>query len=192
MGFETCTATEPAPQTYIVWKLPPLLGDVARGTKNLACAPRDARERRGKPLASTRHGPARRIIHPVRAILLASSLPLFLGSLLSDWAYSSTYQIQWLNFAAWLIAGALVFVGAALLWATIDFLRADVGRDRAGTMSILVLLMTFVLALINELVHAKDGWATMPAGLILSVLVFVLALFATWLGFFNLRAGATR
>ena len=79
-----------------------------------------------------------------------------------------------------------------MLWAAIDFFRADVARDRAGALSFLVLLTTFVLALINALVHAKDGWATMPAGLILSVLVFVLALFATWLGFSTLRAGATR
>ena len=143
-------------------------------------------------MVSTRHGPARRFIHPVQAVLLASSLPLFLGALLSDWAYSSTYLVQWLNFASWLIAGALVFAGAALLWAAIDFFRADVARDRAGALSILVLLTTFVLAFINALVHAKDGWATMPAGLILSVLVFVLALFATWLGFSTLRAGATR
>jgi len=143
-------------------------------------------------LASARHGSARRIIHPVHAVLLASSLPLFLGALLSDWAYSSTYLVQWLNFASWLIAGALIFVGAALLWAAIDFFRADLARDRATVLSILVLLTTFVLAFINALVHAKDGWATMPAGLILSVLVFVLALFATWLGFSTLRAGATR
>ena len=89
-------------------------------------------------MASTRHRPARRIIHPVHAVLLASSLPLFLGALLSDWAYSSTYQTQWLNFASWLIAGGLIFVGAALLWAAIDFFRADLARDRAGALSLLV------------------------------------------------------
>ena len=59
-----------------------------------------------------------KLLHPVHAILLASTLPLFLGALLSDWAYSSSYQIQWLNFASWLIAGALVLCGLALnmLW----------------------------------------------------------------------------
>ena len=49
-------------------------------------------------------------------MLLAFPLPLFIGALLSDWAYSATYQIQWINFASWLIAGALVFTGLALLW----------------------------------------------------------------------------
>ncbi len=41
--------------------------------------------------SSTRASP----IHPVHAVLLASSLPLFVGTLLSDWAYSVTYEVQW-------------------------------------------------------------------------------------------------
>ncbi len=148
--------------------------------------------KRGEALAHAFSGPDRRVIHPVHAVLLASTLPLLLGALLSDWAYSRSYQVQWTNFASWLNAGALVFAGAALLWAVLDFFRADVARGRVGALYLLVLLTTFVLGLINALVHAKDGWATMPAGLILSVLVFVLALVATWLGFSTLRARATR
>lgn len=130
-----------------------------------------------------------RVIHPLHAVLLSSSLPLFLGALLSDWAYSSTYEVQWLNFAAWLIPGALVFAGLALLWGVIDFLRADVARDRRSVITLIVLLATFALGFINALVHAKDAYATMPAGLILSVVVFVLALASVWLGFSTLRRG---
>ena len=134
----------------------------------------------------------RRVIHPLHAVLLASSLPLFLGALLADWAYSSTYEVQWINFAAWLNAGALVFAGAALLWAVIDFFRSDVGRDRTSALYLLVLLTTFIVGFIAALVHGKDAWATMPAGLVLSVIVFLLALVATWLGFSTLRAGGVR
>lgn len=132
---------------------------------------------------------ARASINPVHAVLLASCLPLFLGALLSDWAYSSTYEVQWINFAAWLIAGALVLAGFALLWAVIDFFRSDVGRDRRSALYLLVLLTTFILGLINALVHGKDAWATMPAGLILSVFVFLLAAVSVWLGFSTLRRG---
>jgi uncharacterized membrane protein len=135
-------------------------------------------------VTSARHA----AIHPVHAILLASMLPLFLGALLSDWSYAATSQIQWINFAAWLIAGALVFAGFALLWAAIDFFRADVARDRSRALYLLALAAVFMLGLINALVHGKDGWATMPGGLILSVAVFLLALAAVWLGFSTLRA----
>lgn len=132
---------------------------------------------------------SRHVVHPLHAAVLASAVPLFLGAMLSDWAYSSTYEIQWSNFASWLIVGALVLTGFALVWAVIEFLRADVRRDRRGALFILVLGTAWVLGFINALVHAKDGWATMPAGLILSVLVFLLALAAAWIGFATLRAG---
>ncbi|TFI57049.1 hypothetical protein E2493_16980 [Sphingomonas parva] len=136
--------------------------------------------------------PARRVIHPVHAVLLASSLPLFLGALLSDWAYSASYEVQWINFAAWLNAGAMVFAGLALVWAIIDFLRADFARDRRSALSVLVLLATVVLGFITALVHSKDAWATMPEGLILSLLVALLAFASVWLGFSPLRAGGVR
>jgi uncharacterized membrane protein len=139
-------------------------------------------------VTSVRHA----AIHPVHAVLLASTLPLFLGALLSDWSYAATSQIQWINFAAWLIAGALVFAGFALLWAVIDFFRADVVRDRERALYLLALAAVFVLGLINALVHAKDAWATMPAGLILSIAVFLLAAAANWLGFSTLRAEQIR
>lgn len=74
-----------------------------------------------------------RAIQPFHAVLLAATIPLFLGGLLSDIAYTSTYQIQWSNFASWLIAGGVAFTGFALLWAFIDLIRAD--RRRGGLSS---------------------------------------------------------
>lgn len=130
-------------------------------------------------------------LHPVHAVLLAAALPLFLGALLSDVAYASSYQVQWINFASWLIAGALVLSGFALFWALIALLRAD-RRGRHALSYIVLLLATWLLGLLNALVHARDAWATMPAGLILSAIIAVLALVATWIGFSSLRAGETK
>ena len=140
-------------------------------------------------LATVRTG---RIIHPVHAVLLASSLPLFLGAFLSDWAYYSTFETQWINFAAWLNAGALVLLGATLLWAAIDFLRRDVARDRTSALYLMAVIVTFTLGFIAALVHSKDAGATMPAGLILSLVVLVLAIISVWIGFSTLRTGAAR
>ena len=50
-------------------------------------------------------------------------MPLFLGALLSDIAYSKTYQIQWNNFSSWLIAGGKLFCGLALLFALVNLIR---------------------------------------------------------------------
>jgi len=126
----------------------------------------------------------------LHAILLAGSVPLFLGALLNDIAYSNTYQIQWSNFASWLIAGGLLLCGLALLFALVNLVRA---RPKTGQplTYFLLLLATFVLGLINAFQHAKDAWAVMPGGLILSVIVFILICAATWVGF-NPRMGGVK
>lgn len=130
-------------------------------------------------------------VHPVHAFLLAGAVPLFLGAMLSDIAYSKTYEIQWNNFASWLIAGGLVPLGFALLWAVIDLVRAE-RRGGRPLVYLLVLLVTWILGFINALIHAKDAWASMPVGLNLSIIVVVLAFAATWLGFSGLRKGGAR
>jgi uncharacterized membrane protein len=129
-----------------------------------------------------------RPLHPVHAILLAGTVPLFLGVLLSDIAYAASYELQWKNFASWLIVGGLVFGGFALLWALIGVFHGD-QRRRWLTIYFLTLLAVWILGFINALVHAKDAWASMPEGLILSAIVAALAMVATGLGFSTLRAG---
>ncbi|OYW92578.1 MAG: hypothetical protein B7Z23_06190, partial [Pseudomonadales bacterium 32-61-5] len=108
-----------------------------------------------------------------------------------DIAYYSSYQIQWSNFASWLIAGGLVFCGLALLFALVNLIRAN---RKAGRPLIyfLLLLATWVLGFINALEHAKDAWATMPLGLGLSVIVTLLACVASWVGLTKLRSGGAK
>jgi uncharacterized membrane protein len=127
---------------------------------------------------------------PLHTTLLAGTVPLFLGGLLSDYAYYTSYQIQWSNFASWLIAGGEVFCGLALLFALINLLRA---RPKSGSPLVyfVLLLATFVLGLINAFQHAKDAWAVMPSGLMLSVIVTLLAFAAAWIGL-KPRAGGPK
>ncbi|QYF95929.1 hypothetical protein KY495_05410 [Massilia sp. PAMC28688] len=127
----------------------------------------------------------------MHALLLGGAFPLFLGGLLSDLAYSSSYHIQWSNFASWLIVGGLVFSGLALLWAAIELVRAD----RRGTtffVFTLLLLATWLVGFFNSLTHAKDAWAAMPMGLVLSVIAVLLACAATWVGFAKFGVGGAR
>lgn len=116
---------------------------------------------------------------PLHAILLAGTVPLFLGALLSDVAYYQSYQIQWSNFASWLIAGGLVLGGFALLFALIALIRSRRKNGRE-LVHFLLLLATWVLGLVNAFIHAKDAWAAMPSGLYLSIVVTVLACVTAW------------
>jgi uncharacterized membrane protein len=127
-------------------------------------------------------------LHSVHAILLAGTIPLFLGVLLSDLAYSSTYEIQWKNFASWLLVGGLVFGGFTLLWAAIDVFRAAT-RTTLQFIYISLLVVLWVLGFIDVLVHAGDAFASMSAAVNLSAIIVVLAIAATWLGFARAQRG---
>lgn len=131
------------------------------------------------------------IIHPIHAVLLAGTIPLFLGALLSDWAYASSYHIQWNNFASWLIVGGLFFSGIALLFAIVDLCRASRRAPGIG-LYVLLLLATWVVGFINALWHARDAWASMPTGLVLSIICALLACVATWMGFRARRIGVMK
>jgi uncharacterized membrane protein len=127
---------------------------------------------------------------PGYAILFTTAVPLLLGTLLSDWAYSRTEVVQWTNFASWLNAGALVIIALALAWTLFGLVRAGLSHRRTRAMYAILAAAVFVLGFINALVHAKDAFAAMPAGLILSLIVFLLALAAVWAGLSSSNKGA--
>ena len=126
-------------------------------------------------------------LHPLHAILLSFPLPLFLGALLSDLAYSASFHVQWINFSSWLIAGGLLIGAFALIWALVEMVRGGTPRAARAVAYFVTLLVMWMLGFINALVHAKDAWATMPASLYLSIIVTFLALAATWIGHSGLR-----
>ncbi|NLD70609.1 MAG: hypothetical protein GX644_17580 [Limnobacter sp.] len=131
--------------------------------------------------------PYPKTLHPIHATLLAGTVPLFLGALLSDLAYRSSYEVQWANFASWLIAGGLVFAGLALLAALAGLFRSRGGERRP--IYFLLLLAIWILGFVNALVHARDAWAAMPTGLVLSAIVAALSIVATGVGL-SRRVGA--
>jgi uncharacterized membrane protein len=131
-------------------------------------------------------------IHPLHAIFLAFPFPMYLTAWFSDLAYMRSFQIQWLNFSQWVIVGALLLGGCALLWALIDLIRArpiDKGRH---TTYFVLLLVTFIVGFINELIHAKDAFATMPEGMYLSFILSVLAFAASWIGYSGFRTAEVK
>lgn len=130
-------------------------------------------------------------LHPLHAFFLAGMVPLFIGVLLNDYAYWSSYELQWKNFASWMLIGALVFNGLAWLGSIFSLVRAD-KRMGKPVIYFLLLLATFVLGILNSFIHAKDVWASMPTGLILSVITVILACIATWLGLASWRVGGVR
>ena len=122
-------------------------------------------------------------LHPLHAIFLAFPLPLFLGALLSDYAYTSSYQVQWVNFAQWLLAGGLLIGALAVIWAVVGVVRSEPAGKGRHVAYLVVLLAMWILGLVDSFIHAKDAFASMPAGLYVSAIVTLLALIAAWIGY---------
>jgi uncharacterized membrane protein len=161
-------------------------GNLNENTDNLPA------QQRGDVVVTAYAGEYRRPLHPLHAILLAFPFPLFLGALIADWAYTSSFHVQWLNFAAWLNAGGLLVGAFALLWAWIAVFRSSPRWSGRPFAYAIVLLLMWILGFINALTHGKDAWATMPEGLYLSIIATVLALVATWIGYSGIADSALR
>jgi len=123
----------------------------------------------------------RKPLHGLHVVLLAGTIPLFLTALLADIAYCVSYEMQWKNFSSWLLVGGLLFCGLTLLWALIERIRFG-WREPRGIVMFCLLLAAWILGFINELMHARDAWGSMPGAVVLSAIVAVLVVAATWAG----------
>ena len=123
--------------------------------------------------------------HPVHAILLGFPIALFTSALVTDIAYLRTAELQWTNFSAWLISGALLFGGLVLAWALISLLLGWRGVERRRRLVYVgVLAVMWVLGLVNAFKHSQDGWSSVETfGLVLSILCTILALAAGLIAF---------
>jgi uncharacterized membrane protein len=123
--------------------------------------------------------------HPAHAILLGFPIALFSGAVLTDMAYLRTAELQWTNFSAWLIVGALVTGGLVTAWALVSLVFGLRGADRTHRLVYFGLLAVMcLLGLINAFNHSQDGWSSVGVlGLLLSIVCALLALAAGVIAF---------
>ena len=121
---------------------------------------------------------------PIHAMLVPFPIVCFVGALLSDIAYAKTANIQYSNFSAWLLAFGTLFAGLAAIFGLIDFFFGSRGdRPTIGWIHMIGNLLIFVIALVNNFVHARDGWTSVvPTGLTLSVITVLLMIVTGHLG----------
>ena len=122
------------------------------------------------------------VVRPLHGILLAFPIALFTFALFMDIAYLKTAEIQWSNFSAWLITGALVFGGIAGVFSIFDYVTGlRRGRSRRTLIHLVALALAWVLGLVNAFKHSQDAWSSVGAfGVTLSVLCTILVLVAGW------------
>ncbi|WP_320196008.1 DUF2231 domain-containing protein [Agrobacterium rosae] len=117
--------------------------------------------------------------YPFQLLFVPFPFVCFSLTLGTDIAFWQTGNLMWQNFSAWLLFAGLVIGGVGLLAGLIDLLRARTRPMRPSFFAILLFVVMLLLAFVNSLVHAGDGWtAVVPYGLLLSAITFVVALMA--------------
>lgn len=128
-------------------------------------------------MSDASHGEAS--AYPFQLLFVPFPFVCFSLTLATDIAYWRTANLMWSNFSAWLLFAGLVAGGLAILAGLIDLLRRRTRPMRPSFVSIILFIVMLILAFINSLVHAGDGWtAVVPYGLLLSSITFVVSLMA--------------
>ncbi|SEV92985.1 Uncharacterized membrane protein [Luteibacter sp. 329MFSha] len=111
------------------------------------------------------------VANAVYGVLNPIPFGFFVGALIFDATYAATGTILWARGAAWLVSLGLVFavvprlVNLTQVWITSR--RISTPADR---LDFWLNLAAIVVAVFNALVHTRDAYAIVPAGVWLSVL----------------------
>ena len=139
-------------------------------------------------MAVTVEGLHQSSLHPLHAIILAGTVPLFLGVLLSDSLTSKLRSaVEEFRFLADHRGSRVRRLRAAVVAYRIVPHGSSSTAGRPFTL--FFCSQPGMLGFINALIHAKDAWASMPEGLVLSAIVAALAIAATAIGFSPARGG---
>ena len=119
---------------------------------------------------------------PIHAMIVPFPIVCFTGAMITDIVYSRTADIQWANFSAWLLAFGMLMGSLAALFGMIDFFRSG-PKPAIGWAHLVGNLAILSIALLNNFVHARDGWTSVvPTGLILSVVTVLMMIVTGFLG----------
>jgi uncharacterized membrane protein len=111
-----------------------------------------------------------RLGYPLQRIFVPFPFVSFTLALATDIAYWQTVNLMWQNFSSWLLFAGLLFGALAILAAIIDLIRPSTRSLHSSVPAVFGFVTVLVLAFINSLVHAGDGWtAVVPVGLGLSL-----------------------
>jgi uncharacterized membrane protein len=121
---------------------------------------------------------------PLYSLLVQFLVVCFVGTLATDLVYWRTQSLLWETFSIWLLAVGCLFAALSGIVGLIGFL----GDRRLRLWKLawphaLTSLLAAVLSVVSVFVHSRDGYtAVVPGGLALSVVVVLLMLLATWMG----------
>ena len=139
--------------------------------------------------------PPVKVSRPLHPMVLGIPLACFAAALITDVVYVQTFDITWKNFSDWLLAGGIVVGALAAIVGLVDLARPSVRANRLIWPYAAVYAIAMILALFDNLVHSRDAYGAMPAGLALSALTVLALAITAVLGVLLIREsskGSTR
>ena len=122
--------------------------------------------------------------HPLHVMLVPVPIACFAGALVTDIAYACSDNLQWASFSSWLLTVGIIVAALAALFGIIDLLGDGRIRVlRAAWIHVLGNIVVLLLALLDTLIHTRDGYTgVMPSGLVLSAIIVLVLLVTGWNG----------
>ena len=122
--------------------------------------------------------------HPIHPMLVPIPIACFVGALLTDIAYVASAEIMWANFSSWLLLVGVIFGVIAAIAGLIDFLGNRLVRALPPAWPHLIgNAVVLILAIVNLMIHMRDGWTSVwPGGLALSAITVLILSVTGWLG----------
>lgn len=122
--------------------------------------------------------------HPVHAALVPFPIVCLTLVLVTDILYWQTANLMWHNFSSWLLFVGITGAVLAAIAGAVDLMSRRALRSHStGLIHGLGNVVVLILAIVNALIHARDGWTgVVPTGLILSGLTVLVMIVTIWLG----------
>lgn len=122
--------------------------------------------------------------HPIHPLLVPLPIGFLVGALITDVTYTMSTWWMWAYASSWLLgAGIVTALLAALAGFTDFFGDRRIRALRKAWYHMIGNLVAVVLAIVNFIVHTRDGAAAViPLGVTLSAITVLLLLFNGWMG----------
>lgn len=122
--------------------------------------------------------------HPIHPMIIPFPIAFFIGALACDLAFYSSFDPFWARAAQWLIGAGIIMAGIAAIFGLIDFTTIRRVRQRIeGWLHMLGNVTVVILEIINWSFRlGRDPAASIPTGIILSVIVTLMLCVTGWLG----------
>jgi len=123
-----------------------------------------------------------KIDRPLHPTVLGVPFVCFVAALITDIAYAQTFDVIWKNFSDWLLAGGIIVGALAAIVGLVDLARPSVRSNWLIWPYAAAYAIAMILGLFDNLVHSRDAYGAMPAGLVLTVLTVLALVIAAFIG----------